>query len=123
MQAQDLDRRVTFLAKTLGPRVGLNSAPPSWAEPAGGGKRWAKKIDVRDAQRQASQRQAQQGVADVISCWFRVRRDAMTAARVAGDRIRFGAVDYDIVGVKEVQDGGAARDAFLEFSCAAAPTR
>jgi len=121
MRATDLDRRITFMAKVEGARTGLNAAPPSWTE-AGGtgqGKRWAQKIDARDSQRQAAQRQAQQGVADVVTCWFRVRRDSMTAARAAGDRIAFDRVTYEIRGVKEVQDDGARRGAFLEFSAVA----
>lgn len=125
MDARKLNRRVTFLARTAGARNGLNAAVPSWAEAGGTGQggRWAQKIDARDAQRQASQRQAAQGVAEVLSCWFRVRRDAMTAARTAGDRIRFGVVAYDIVGVKDVEDAGPARDAMLEFTCVAAPSQ
>lgn len=96
MQAGKLNRRVT-LQRARAEDSDLNGDKPAWSPIA---TVWASKRDVSDAERLRSAE-----VAATISTRFEIRLSRLVADLSAKDRLICRGTIYEIVGVKENDDG------------------
>ena len=93
MQAGLLDRRITILRAALVDDGLQNREGPHEAIAT----IWARKMDVSDSERQRA------GVVGAeITTRFQVRSSVVSRAITPKDRIRYGARDYEITGIREV---------------------
>ncbi|KZC82889.1 phage head-tail adapter protein [Sphingobium yanoikuyae] len=78
------------------------------------GKRWAKKVDVKDGERLRAGENAQE-----LTTRFTVRSDALTRTIIGGFVIKHKGVTYAVTGTKE----GREREDVIEITTAARPDR
>lgn len=102
-----LDRRIEIQRNTPGAADSYNEKAASWGLLI---KVWAKRTDVRDAERVAA------GRADAtVMSRFLVRSSLTTRSVTPKDRIIHDGHTWEILGVKQTRDG---RDRFLEITAA-----
>lgn len=110
MSAGEFDRRITIwrggevddgTATVQGPLAQI-------------GKRWAKKVDVKDSERLRANENAQE-----LTSRFTVRADALTRTIIGGDVIKHKGVTYAVTGTKERRE----REDVIEITTAARPDR
>ncbi|TDK35202.1 head-tail adaptor protein [Rhizobium deserti] len=105
MQAGDLDRRIALHRQVQSGTDGMNQLVYTWQEIA---SRWARKRDVSDGEKYASNQ-----VAGVLMSRFVVRKDSVTRAVAVTDRISYDGATWEIFGIKDLDDG---RDRFIEIT-------
>lgn len=104
MQGGKLDRRPELL-RPQGGDDGYSAIDGAFVS---AGKRWARKLDVSDRERIATQQQG----GDVSTRWG-LRSDTLTRTITTAWRLRHRGVSYEITGVKETDDG---RDVGIELT-------
>ncbi|MEO7468903.1 MAG: head-tail adaptor protein [Sphingobium limneticum] len=106
--AGEFDRRITIW------RAGLidDGTATVQGTPAEIGKRWAKKVDVKDGERLRAGENAQE-----LTTRFTVRSDTLTRTIIGGDIIKHRGITYAVTGTKERFE----REDVIEITTAARP--
>lgn len=106
--AQDLDRRITFRRWVAGEPNEFNEVTEAWVDLA---TVWAKRRDVSDSEKFAA---GQVGAA--LQTRFTVRSSTLTRTVTAADQIVHAERVWNIIGVKEADEG---RNRFIEITAVA----
>ncbi|MEY9196634.1 SPP1 family predicted phage head-tail adaptor [Sinorhizobium fredii] len=103
--AQDLDRRITIERETEAGRDEVNEPVLEWTALA---TVWARRRDASDGEREAAGQ-----VGSTLMSRFVVRSSSVTRAVTPVDRLNYSGAIWNILGVKEADEG---RNRFIEIT-------